>query len=182
MRERGSLLWEYDPAVSRDSAVNACCDVVNRGVAAWNGKVYFGTLDGRLMALDAATGKLAWEKLTVDPKWRYTITGAPRVVKGKVLIGNGGAELGVRGYISAYDAESGEMKWRFYTVPGDPSQPFEAPDPREGGADLDRPVVEARGRGNRVGFDGLRPEARPSLYRRRQRFAVESQASQSRRR
>src|SRR4030095_473401 len=123
----GALLWQYDPAVSRDVAVNACCDVVNRGAAAWKGKVYFGTLDGRLIALDAATGKPVWEKLTVDPKLRYTITGAPRVVKDKVLIGNGGAELGVRGYISAYDAETGEMKWRFYTVPGDPSQPFEAP-------------------------------------------------------
>jgi len=123
----GALLWQYDPAVSRDVAVNACCDVVNRGVAAWKGKVYFGTLDGRLIALDAASGKPVWEKLTVDPKLRYTITGAPRVVKDKVLIGNGGAELGVRGYISAYDAETGEMKWRFYTVPGDPSQPFEAP-------------------------------------------------------
>jgi quinohemoprotein ethanol dehydrogenase len=123
----GALLWQYDPAVPRETGVNACCDVVNRGVAAWNGKIFFGTLDGRLVALDAATGKLAWEKVTVDPQLRYTITGAPRVVKGKVLIGNGGAELGVRGYISAYDAETGEMAWRFYTVPGDPSKPFEAP-------------------------------------------------------
>jgi len=123
----GALLWQYDPAVPRETGINACCDVVNRGVAAWKGRVYFGTLDGRLVALDAATGQLAWEKLTVDPKLRYTITGAPRVVKGKVLIGNGGAELGVRGYISAYDAESGEMAWRFYTVPGDPVKPFEVP-------------------------------------------------------
>ena len=123
----GALLWQYDPAVPREWGANACCDVVNRGVAMWNGKVYSGTLDGRLVALDAATGKLLWEKMTIDPKWRYTITGAPRVVKGKVLIGNGGAEMGVRGYISAYDAETGEMSWRFYTVPGDPSQPFENP-------------------------------------------------------
>jgi len=123
----GELLWEYDPAVPREWGANACCDVVNRGVAVWNGRVYVGTLDGRLVALDAATGKPAWEKLTIDPLWRYTITGAPRVVKGKVLIGNGGAEMGVRGYVSAYDAASGDLAWRFYTVPGDPSKPFETP-------------------------------------------------------
>ena len=70
-------------------------------------KYFFGTLDGRLIALDATTGKLVWEKLTIDRKFRYTITGAPRVVKGKVIIGNGGAEMGVRGYVSAYDAETG---------------------------------------------------------------------------
>jgi outer membrane protein assembly factor BamB len=105
----GTLLWSYDPQVMPEWAVNACCDVVNRGVAVWGGKVFFGTLDGRLIALDAATGKLAWEKLTIDRRWRYTITGAPRMVKGRVIIGNGGAEMGVRGYVSAYDAESGEM-------------------------------------------------------------------------
>jgi PQQ-dependent dehydrogenase (methanol/ethanol family) len=123
----GSLLWSYDPKVPPEWGVNACCDVVNRGVAAWRGKIFFGTLDGRLIALDAATGKKIWETLTIDPKWRYTITGAPRVVKGNVIIGNGGAEMGVRGYVSAYDAEKGNLVWRFYTVPGDPSKPFEGP-------------------------------------------------------
>jgi alcohol dehydrogenase (cytochrome c)/quinohemoprotein ethanol dehydrogenase len=123
----GALLWSYDPKVMPEWAVNACCDVVNRGVAFWNGKVFFGTLDGRLIALNATTGALLWEKLTIDRRWRYTITGAPRVVKGKVIIGNGGAEMGVRGYVSAYDGETGEMAWRFYTVPGDPSKPFENP-------------------------------------------------------
>jgi quinohemoprotein ethanol dehydrogenase len=123
----GAPLWSYDPKVMREWAVNACCDVVNRGVAFWNGKVFFGTLDGRLIALNAATGALRWEKLTIDRRWRYTITGAPRVVKGKVIIGNGGSEMGVRGYVSAYDADTGEMVWRFYTVPGDPSKPFESP-------------------------------------------------------
>jgi alcohol dehydrogenase (cytochrome c)/quinohemoprotein ethanol dehydrogenase len=125
--KNGALLWQYDPQVPREWGINACCDVVNRGVAVWNGRVYVGTLDGRLVALDAATGKPAWEKLTIDPAWRYTITGAPRVVKGKVLIGNGGGEMGVRGYISAYDAATGDLAWRFYTVPGDPSKPFENP-------------------------------------------------------
>ncbi|HEY7616751.1 MAG TPA: PQQ-dependent dehydrogenase, methanol/ethanol family, partial [Terriglobales bacterium] len=123
----GKLLWSYDPKVPPEWAVNACCDVVNRGLAAWNGKVFLGTLDGRLVALDAATGKAIWEKLTIDRNYRYSITGAPRVVKGKVIIGNGGAEMGVRGYVSAYDAETGNMVWRFYTVPGDPSKPFENP-------------------------------------------------------
>src|SRR5262249_23271422 len=123
----GQLLWSFDPKVPGEWAVNACCDVVNRGVAVWNGKVFFGTLDGRLLALDAATGQRLWETLTIDRKFRYTITGAPRVVKGKVIIGNGGGEFGVRGYISAYDAETGKQAWRFYTVPGDPSKPFESP-------------------------------------------------------
>jgi quinohemoprotein ethanol dehydrogenase len=123
----GKLLWQYDPKVPGETGPKACCDVVNRGVALWKGRVYVGTLDGRLVALDAKTGKEAWSVVTVDQTKHYTITGAPRVVKGKVLIGNGGAEFGVRGYISAYDAEDGKMAWRFYTVPGDPSQPFEAP-------------------------------------------------------
>jgi len=123
----GEKLWSYDPKVPPEWAINACCDVVNRGVAVWQGMVFVGTLDGRLVALDAASGKPVWETLTIDRNYRYTITGAPRVVKGKVLIGNGGAEFGVRGYISAYDADTGKMVWRFYTVPGDPSQPFESP-------------------------------------------------------
>ena len=123
----GKLLWSYDPKVPGGWAINACCDVVNRGVAAWNGRIFVGTLDGRLIALDARTGRRIWETLTIDPNFRYTITGAPRVVKGKVLIGNGGGEFGVRGYVSAYDSEAGKLIWRFYTVPGDPSKPFESP-------------------------------------------------------
>src|SRR5580700_7969121 len=123
----GQQLWSYDPKVPKQWGANACCDVVNRGVAIWQGKIYVATLDGRLIALDADSGKPVWEQLTIDPKWRYTITGAPRIVKGEVLIGNGGAEFGVRGYVSAYDAQTGKLDWRFYTVPGDPSKPFEQP-------------------------------------------------------
>ncbi len=122
----GRELWVYDPHVPKRWGQYACCDVVNRGVAAWNGRVYVGTLDGRLVAIDAATGKLAWEKVTVDQSLPYTITGAPRVVNGKVVIGNGGAEYGVRGYVTAYDATTGDQVWRFYTVPGDPAKGFEA--------------------------------------------------------
>ena len=121
----GRELWRFDPEVDKQKALHTCCDVVNRGVAVWEGKVYLGALDGRLIALDAATGKVLWENATVDAKLPYTITGAPRIIDGKVLIGNGGAEFGVRGFISAYDADTGKMLWRFYTVPGDPSLPFE---------------------------------------------------------
>src|SRR5689334_22704992 len=90
----GKQIWTYDPKVPGTSGVNACCDVANRGVAAWNGKIFVGTLDGRLVALDAATGKVVWSQVTVDKNARYTITGAPRVAKGRVFIGNGGAEMG----------------------------------------------------------------------------------------
>ena len=132
----GKLAWSYDPGVGR-SLVKACCGPVNRGVAVWKGRVYVGALDGRLIALDAATGKVVWETMTVDPDRPYTITGAPRVVHDKVIIGNGGADLGVRGYVSAYDAATGKLTWRFYTVPGEPG--------RRDGAVSDE-VLEARAR------------------------------------
>ena len=123
----GKPLWKYDPQVDRAWAVHLCCDVINRGVAAWGDKIFVGTLDGRLIALQAATGKQVWEVQTIDQQWPYSITGAPRVANGKVFIGNGGAELGVRGYVTAYDAATGKQAWRFYTIPGDPSKPFESP-------------------------------------------------------
>ena len=123
----GKELWTYDPEVPKSWAQKACCDVVNRGVALYKGKVFFGALDGRLIALNASTGELAWEQNTlIDENRPYTITGAPRVIKGNVIIGNGGAEYGVRGYITAYNAETGEKAWRFFSVPGDPSQPAES--------------------------------------------------------
>jgi quinohemoprotein ethanol dehydrogenase len=122
----GQRIWTYDPKVPREAGFKGCCDVVNRGVALHEGKVFVASYDGRLIALDAATGKVAWEKDTIiDRKFSYTITGAPRVFKGNVIIGNGGAEYGVRGYITAYDAKTGAQKWRWFTVPGDPSKPFE---------------------------------------------------------
>lgn len=124
----GKLLWQYDPEVPKLQGERACCGVGNRGVAIWGDKLYVGTLDGRLIALEAATGKPVWSVQTTDPERPYTITGAPRVIKGRVIIGNGGAEFGVRGYVSAYDANNGELLWRFYTVPGDPSKPFEHPE------------------------------------------------------
>lgn len=121
----GKQMWKYDPEVHRKYDNLACCDVVNRGAAFYKDKIYVGVLDGRLVALDKNTGKVAWSATTVDQNQAYTITGAPRIAKGKVIIGNGGAEYGVRGYVSAYDAETGKLAWRFYTVPGDPSKPQE---------------------------------------------------------
>lgn len=114
----GQMLWKYDPDVPGEWARNACCDIVNRGVAVYNGKVYVGSLDGRLIALDAKNGQPVWVVNTLIDRTRpYVITGAPRIAKGAVIIGNGGAELGVRGYVTAYDAETGNQKWRFFTVP-----------------------------------------------------------------
>jgi quinohemoprotein ethanol dehydrogenase len=124
----GAKLWDYDPKVDPANGAIACCDVVNRGVAAWKGKLYLGALDGRLIALDAKTGKVAWSVQTTDLKQPYTITQVPRIVKGLVIIGNAGAEYTCRGYVSAYDAATGKLKWRFYTVPAAPGDPTNTPE------------------------------------------------------
>ncbi len=124
----GDLLWTHDPQVERAWANNACCDVVNRGVALYENSIFFGTIDGRLISLDKDTGNENWSILTIDKSWPYTITGAPRIVKDNVIIGNGGGEFGVRGYVTAYDVDSGDELWRFYTVPGNPNEPFESPE------------------------------------------------------
>ncbi|MGH8112447.1 MAG: PQQ-dependent dehydrogenase, methanol/ethanol family [Rhodanobacteraceae bacterium] len=125
----GKEIWSYDPKVPRTMGYEGCCDVVNRGVAIYKGRVYEGTYDGRLIALDAATGKLDWSVDTVvsnNGEHNYTITGAPLVENGKVIIGNGGAEyFGVRGYVSAYDAKTGKLDWRWFTVPGNPAKGYE---------------------------------------------------------
>jgi PQQ-dependent dehydrogenase (methanol/ethanol family) len=130
----GKLLWKYDPKVAGQIGIKGCCDVVNRGVAAWKGRIYLGAYDGRLIALDAKTGKEAWSVMTVDPSKYYTVTGAPRIANGKVIIGNAGSEIGVRGYVSAFDADTGKLLWRFYTIPGDPSQPYETEELRKAAA------------------------------------------------
>lgn len=116
----GKPLWDFDPKVPGETGVKACCDVVNRGLAAWGNMLFLGTLDGRLIALDRGTGREIWSKVTVDQDKSYTVTGAPRVIDGMVIIGNGGAEFGVRGYVAAYDAATGKQLWRFYTVPDRP--------------------------------------------------------------
>jgi alcohol dehydrogenase (cytochrome c)/quinohemoprotein ethanol dehydrogenase len=121
----GQPLWKFDPQVPGEWAVNACCDVVNRGVAAWKGKVYLGTLDGRLIAIDARTGKSVWEVQVTDKDKAYSITGAPRIAGGRVFIGEAGSEFSQRGFMSAYDAETGKLDWRWYIVPGNPKDGFE---------------------------------------------------------
>ena len=128
----GDELWHYDAKVPKSQLAKTCCGPVNRGVAIWQKdnssplQIFFGSLDGRLIALDAKTGKENWSVQCTPTDGNYSITGAPRVVKDMVIIGNGGGELGVRGYITAYDVSSGEMRWRFYTVPGDRNKPQES--------------------------------------------------------
>ena len=129
--ETGEELWRFDPLTDKRSIRYACCGgAINRGMAAYKGKLYFATFDARLFALDQATGEKLWD---VDTSLRpshnpYTVTGAPRVVRDKVFIGQSSSEFGLRGYLSAYDANTGELEWRFFTVPGDPSKPFEHPE------------------------------------------------------
>src|SRR5690606_18898679 len=120
----GKQRWRYDPEVDGSYNRRACCDVVNRGLQVWRGRVYVGTLDGHLVSLDAATGKELWRVDTlIDRETRsYTITGPTQIAKNVVVVGNSGGEYGVRGYVTAYDLETGEQKWRFFMVPGDPSK------------------------------------------------------------
>lgn len=128
----GDQIWRYDPEVDRASIQLACCGPAhNRGVAVYKGKVFVGTFDGRLVAIDATTGQAVWDVDTWHPSalGRFNISGAPRAAAGKVFIGQGSSESGRRrGYITAYDVETGEVDWRFYLVPGDPSKPFEHPE------------------------------------------------------
>ena len=118
----GRKLWVYDPKVAREWARLACCGPSTRGIAIWQGRIYIGALDGRLIAVDARNGRELWSVQTFDKSWPYSITGPPRVFDGKVVIGNGGADYGVRGFVTAYDATTGKKLWKFYTVPGDPAK------------------------------------------------------------
>jgi quinohemoprotein ethanol dehydrogenase len=117
----GKPLWSFDPKVPGPADLPLCCDVVNRGVAVYKGKVFVGTIDARLIALDAATGAVAWSVATAPPGSTFSITGAPRVARDKVFIGNGGGEFGGRGFVSAYDTATGKLVWRFYVVPRAPN-------------------------------------------------------------
>lgn len=133
----GKLKWRWDPQIPHETfftdkrgirhrrGPSLCCGPVNRGVAFYQGKVFVGLLDGRLVALDADTGRPVWTVQMTSKEDDYSITGAPRIVKGKVITGNSGAEFGVRGFVSAYHPDTGKLLWRFYTVPGDPTLPFE---------------------------------------------------------
>jgi quinohemoprotein ethanol dehydrogenase len=124
----GKQLWKYDPKVPGEWAVNLCCGIVNRGVAVWEGKVIWGTLDGRLVAVNAKSGKKVWEVQATDRSKVLSITGAPRIADGRIFIGTAGSEFHQRGYLAAYDARNGKELWRWWTVPGDPSKGFEQPE------------------------------------------------------
>ena len=129
----GKQIWHYDAKVSKTILAKTCCGPVNRGVGLWQGsvteplQVFLAALDGRLIALDAKTGMENWSTQTTPTNGNYSITGAPRIAKGLVFIGNSGGELGVRGFISAYDVLTGEKRWRVYTVPRDPKKLQESP-------------------------------------------------------
>jgi quinohemoprotein ethanol dehydrogenase len=124
----GKQLWKYDPKVAGEWAVNLCCGIVNRGAALWKGKVIIGTLDGRLVAVDARSGKKVWEVQATDPQKTLSITGAPRIADGRIFMGEAGSEFHQRGYLAAYDAENGKELWRWWSVPGDPAKGFEQPE------------------------------------------------------
>ncbi len=182
----GQERWVYDPKVERAVGAKACCDVANRGVAVYEGKVFVGVIDGRLVALDAKTGAVMWETVTVDQSKPYTITGAPRAANGLVYIGNGGAEYGVRGYVSAYDVQDRQAGVALLHRPG---RSLEGAgrgrlrsDHRHGRRDVERRVVEGGRRRDRLGRDRLRPRFQAADRRRRQRLAVEPADPLARRR
>jgi quinohemoprotein ethanol dehydrogenase len=129
----GKELWRFEPEVDMQVNRTVCCDMANRGVAVARGKVFVATLDAQLYALDAKTGKVLWKADTVDDKTRgVNSTGAPEVAGDVVIIGNGGAEYDTRGYVSAFDLETGKLEWRFHTVPRDPKLgPQDHPDLEE---------------------------------------------------
>jgi quinohemoprotein ethanol dehydrogenase len=150
----GNIIWTFDPHVRLDQSIDNSSNArTNRGVAVWSGKVFVGTGDGRLLAIDAATGTQRWASPVCDPR-QSGVTGAPRVARGKVFIGYSGADEQVRGSLAAFDADTGKELWRFWTVPGDPARGFESkavemaaktwPDPdswRQGGGTVWEPIT-----------------------------------------
>ena len=154
----GKELWKFDPRANPFAARNPCCDLVNRGVAVWKGKVYVASVDGRLHALEAETGKQLWEVDTItDHKLPYSSTGAVYIADNLAVIGNSGVDMdsgGVRGYVSAYDVDTGKLKWRFYTVPGDSGQPYENPELAIADRTWD-PRRDAKYKGGGTAWDGF---------------------------
>ncbi len=118
----GKKLWSYDPQIGKEVERVYCCGAINRGLALWGELVYIGTLDARMVALNKDTGALVWDTEVIDWEQGYSITGAPLVVKDMVLTGVAGGEYGIRGFVKAFDAESGELRWTAYTIPG-PGEP-----------------------------------------------------------
>jgi quinohemoprotein ethanol dehydrogenase len=131
----GKEKWRWDPEVNRTAVQpKICCGVVNRGIAIYENNIIAPAIDGRLIALNMDTGKPVWEARVAYPQDSYTITMAPRIAKGKVIVGVAGAEYPVRGFFEAHDAKTGAFAWRFYTVPGDPSKPPENEEMRRAAA------------------------------------------------
>ncbi len=160
----GKQKWRWDPEVNRTAtSAKMCCGVVNRGLALYHNKVYVPVNDGRLVALDTETGKPVWEARVAYTQNEQTLTMAPRIAKGKVIVGAAGGDRPTRGFFAAYDAETGQQAWKFYTVPGDPAKGFRVGGDEEGREDLGRRMVEAR-RGRRgVGWDFLRCGSRAGV-------------------
>ena len=178
MPATGKVLWRFEPQIDFKNARSACCDIVNRGVSVWKGKVYVATFDGILYALDARDGKVLWQADTIADRSRaYSVTGAPQVAGKVVVIGNGGAEYDSRGYVTAYDLETGKQAWRFYTVPRDPKLGPEGAalgwHHGQGRRDLAWHRLGSRRRRQCLGCVQLRSRAQPRLLRHRQRRAVE---------
>jgi len=134
----GKERWRWDPEVNQATVRSKiCCGVVNRGIAIYQGMIIAPVIDGRLQALNAETGKPVWEARVAYPQDNYTITMAPRIAKGKVIVGVSGGDRPTRGFFAAYDAMTGRQSWRFYTVPGDPAKGFENSSMRKAAATWD---------------------------------------------
>jgi quinohemoprotein ethanol dehydrogenase len=162
----GRELWRYDPMASFPAARHPCCDMVNRGVALWNGRVYVASVDGRLHALDARSGRRIWEVDTIaDHSMPYSSSGAPQIAGQVVVIGNSGGDMGrggVRGYVTAYDLDNGALKWRFYTVPPARGQPYENPELELADRTWD-PARQALYKGGGTVWDGFAYDASLNL-------------------
>jgi quinohemoprotein ethanol dehydrogenase len=159
----GKEKWRWDPEVNRTAVQpKVCCGIVNRGVAIYEGNIISPVIDGRLVALNAETGKPVWEARIAYPQENYTITMAPRIAKGKVIIGVSGAEYPVRGFFEAHDAKTGQFAWRFYTVPGDPSKPPENEDIRRAAATWSTEGMKMGGGG--TVWDGMAYDPDANLF------------------
>src|SRR2546421_9189873 len=156
----GKERWRWDPEVNQAAVrPKVCCGVVNRGVALYKNLIIAPVIDGRLDALDVETGKVVWETRVAFPQDDYTLTMAPRIAKGKVIIGVSGSEYPVRGFFAAYDANTGQLAWRFYTIPGDPSKPFENPALKKAAETWSGQCWKLGGGGTGWGGMGVGPEA-----------------------
>ena len=151
----GKERWRFEPELDAEIMRKICCGLVNRGVAVWEGQVFVAATDGVLYALDADTGNIVWQRNTIiDPERGYTVTSAPQIAGDMVVLGNSGAELDARGYITAYDTVTGDQQWRFFTVPGGPALGFEHPELETAAATWSEDTLWQVGLGGTV-WDGM---------------------------